>query len=46
VTPSRYHRIDLPVVDTIWENIPEPDRLVYRAPSDRARVTLYQRIRP
>ena len=46
VTPSRYHRIDLPVVDTIWENIPEPDRLVYRPPSDRARVTLYQRIRP
>lgn len=46
VTPSRYRRIDLPVVDTIWENIPEPDRLVFRPPSDRAKVSLYQKIQP
>lgn len=46
VTPSRYRRIDLPVVDTIWENIPEPDRLVIRPPSDLAKVSLYQKIRP
>lgn len=46
VTPSRYRRIDLPVVDTIWENIPEPDHRVVRPPSDRAKVSLYQKIRP
>jgi hypothetical protein len=46
VTESRYRRIDLPVIDTIWENIPEPDRLVFRIPANRARVTLYQKIRP
>jgi len=46
VTESHYRRIDLPVIDTIWENIPEPDRLVFRVPSNRARVTLYQKIRP
>jgi 4-amino-4-deoxy-L-arabinose transferase-like glycosyltransferase len=46
VTDSHYRRIDLPVIDTIWENIPEPDRLVFRIPANRARVTLYQKIRP
>jgi hypothetical protein len=46
VTPTRYRRIDLPVVDTIWENIPEPDRRVSRPPSELAKVSLYQKIRP
>ena len=32
ISQSAYRRIDLPVVDTIWENIPEPDRHVFRDP--------------
>src|SRR4030095_5028272 len=40
VTESHYRRIDLPVIDTIWENIPEPDRLLslIPAPPDRGAV--------
>lgn len=41
---ERYREIRLPEVDTIWENIPEPDRHRFRAPADGPRVTLYQRI--
>ena len=46
VTPQRYRRVDLPVADTIWENIPEPDRHVYREPGDRPKITLYEKVRP
>ena len=46
LTERQYRRIDLPVIDTKWENIPEPDRLVFRIPANRAKVSLYQKIRP
>ena len=46
VTPQRYRRVDLPVADTIWENIPEPDRHVYREPGDRPKITLYEKVHP
>jgi len=45
VTLPRYRRVDLPVADTIWENIPEPDRHVFRDPGDRPKITLYERVR-
>ena len=44
IPPERYRRVDLPVADTIWENIPEPDRHVFRAPTDRPPVTLYRKV--
>jgi 4-amino-4-deoxy-L-arabinose transferase-like glycosyltransferase len=46
LTPSRYRRIDLPVVDTVWENIPEPDRHVFRPPAEGAKVSLHRKIQP
>jgi hypothetical protein len=46
ISQSAYRRIDLPVVDTAWENIPEPDRHVYRDPGNRPTITLYERTRP
>lgn len=39
----QYRETRLPTVDTIWENIPEPDRHVYRAPEDGPRITLYRK---
>jgi Dolichyl-phosphate-mannose-protein mannosyltransferase len=42
---SAYRRIDLPVVDTVWENIPEPERHVYRDPGNRPTITLYEKAR-
>lgn len=45
VTLPRYRKVDLPVADTIWENIPEPDRHVYRDPGDRPKITLYEKVR-
>src|SRR5438445_378449 len=39
VTLPRYRRVDLPVADTIWENIPEPDRHVFRDPGEMPRIT-------
>jgi 4-amino-4-deoxy-L-arabinose transferase-like glycosyltransferase len=44
IRPGRYRRVDLPVADTIWENIPEPDRHVFRAPTNRPPVTLYRKV--
>jgi hypothetical protein len=46
ISQSAYRRIDLPVVDTIWENIPEPDRHVFRDPGDRPKITVYEKVRP
>jgi hypothetical protein len=46
ISQSAYRRIDLPVVDTIWENIPEPDRHVFRDPGDRPKITVYEKARP
>lgn len=40
----RYREIRLPVVDTIWENIPEPDSHVYRAPADGPGITIYRKV--
>lgn len=45
VTLPRYRRVDLPVADTIWENIPEPDRHVFRDQGDRPKITLYEKVR-
>lgn len=42
----RYRAIELPYVDTIWENIPEPNYHVYRAPLGGPRVTIYEKIDP
>ena len=44
IPSERYRRVDLPVADTIWENIPEPDRHVFQAPTDRPPVTLYRKV--
>jgi hypothetical protein len=44
IPPERYRRVDLPVADTIWENIPEPDHHVFRAPTGRPPVTLYRKV--
>jgi hypothetical protein len=43
---SAYRRIDLPVGDTIWENIPEPDRHVFRDPGNRPKIAVYEKARP
>ena len=45
VTLPRYRQVDLPVADTIWENIPEPDRHVFRDPGNRPKITLYEKVR-
>jgi len=45
VTLPRYRRIDLPLADTIWENIPEPDWHVFREPGERPKITLYVKVR-
>jgi hypothetical protein len=43
--PQRaYQAIELPVVDTIWENIPEPGHHTFRAPTDGPRVVIHRRI--
>ena len=44
IPPERYRRVDLPVADTIWEKIPEPDPHVFRAPANRPPVTLYREV--
>ncbi len=41
-----YRRVDLPVADTVWENIPEPDRHVFRDGGDRPKITVYEKVRP
>ncbi len=46
VPQDAYRRIDLPVADTVWENIPEPDRHVFREPADRPRITVHEKARP
>ena len=45
VTLPRYRRVDLPLGDTIWENIPEPGWHVFREPGERPKVTLYVKAR-
>jgi len=45
VTPQRYRRVDLPVADTIWENI--PSRIATSTGTgDRPKITLYEKVRP
>ena len=44
IPPERYRRVDLPVADTIWENVLEPDRHVFRAPANRPPVILYRKV--
>ncbi|MGH7302732.1 MAG: ArnT family glycosyltransferase [Candidatus Rokuibacteriota bacterium] len=41
-----YRRVDLPVADTIWENIPEPDRHVFREPAGGPKITVHEKARP
>jgi len=43
---QRYREIQLPTVDTVWENIPEPDFHRYREASEGPRITIYQRVAP
>jgi 4-amino-4-deoxy-L-arabinose transferase-like glycosyltransferase len=40
---SQYRAVELSTVDTIWENIPEPDWHVYRTPGNGRRVTIHRR---
>jgi len=46
ISQTAYHRVDLPVVDTIWENMPEPDRHVFRDPPNRPPISVYEKARP
>ena len=47
IPESAYRRIDLPVIDTVWGNIPEPDRHVFRDPGNwPRRISLYEKARP
>ncbi|MBI2217422.1 MAG: glycosyltransferase family 39 protein [Candidatus Rokubacteria bacterium] len=39
-----YQRIELPVVDTVWENIPEPQWHHFWAPASGSRVVLHRRV--
>jgi hypothetical protein len=41
-----YRRVDLPAEDTVWENIPEPDRHIFRGGGDRPKITVYEKVRP
>ena len=45
ISRAVYRRVDLPVVDTVWENIPEPDRHVFRDPPNRPPVSVYEKAR-
>jgi len=46
VTPPRYKTFTLPVIDRIWENIPEPERHVFRVPGNWPQITVYQKTLP
>ncbi|MBI4172200.1 MAG: glycosyltransferase family 39 protein [Actinobacteria bacterium] len=46
VPVGRYRESRLPVVDTIWENIPEPALHVYREPREGPRVTINRKVAP
>jgi len=46
IPPHLYRRVDLPAEDTVWENIPEPDRHVFRGGGDRPKITVYEKVRP
>ena len=46
VTLPRYRTLTLPVTDTIWENIPEPERHVFRARANGPPVTVYEKTLP
>ena len=43
---TRYDETRLPVVDTVWENIPEPNMHIYRAPTDGRRITVHRKVLP
>jgi 4-amino-4-deoxy-L-arabinose transferase-like glycosyltransferase len=40
----QYERIDLPTVDIVWENIPEPGWHQFRMPREGPRLTLWKRV--
>jgi hypothetical protein len=46
VTLPRYKTFTLPVIDRIWENIPEPERHVFRVPGNWPPITVYEKARP
>jgi 4-amino-4-deoxy-L-arabinose transferase-like glycosyltransferase len=41
-----YRRVDLPVVDTVWENMPELSRHHFVTPAAGPLVTIHERVRP
>lgn len=41
---SQYRRIELPCVDTLWENIPEPEAHIFIPPRDGPVLTIFQRV--
>lgn len=41
-----YRSVSLPGVDTVWENIPEPEWHVFRAPREGPRVVVRRKIEP
>lgn len=43
---QRYRPLQLASVDTVWENIPEPDRHLYRSPPTGHPVTIYRKAPP
>ena len=46
VTLPRYRTLTLPATDTIWENIPEPERHVFRTRANGPLVTVYEKTLP
>jgi hypothetical protein len=40
----QYRPTELPAVDTIWENIPEPGHHTFRAPGQGPRVVVHRRV--
>jgi dolichyl-phosphate-mannose-protein mannosyltransferase len=44
ISTRRYAEIHLPTVDTIWENIPEPDHHFYRQPAGGPLIIVYHKI--
>ncbi len=46
LSSGRYRAIELSAVDTVWENIPEPESHVYRALREGPRVTIYRKVLP
>jgi len=46
LSSGRYGAVELPYVDTVWENIPEPGVHVYQRAREGPRITVHRRIVP